>query len=118
MPDIRKIVAKTDRLTLVRRYQRAKDDKIRKEIVDICLRQRAFINNWDLVDGSARDILGPWLIPRSRAILTKLAKSRNVWDRRIARFSSYPRTHPISTRLTKCGVNSKNTKITVYSGAV
>jgi 3-methyladenine DNA glycosylase AlkD len=123
VPDIRKVVAQSDGLTfdkvvlslhskiheerllalliMVRRYQRAKDDKTKKEIVDVYLRERAFINNWDLVDGSARDILGPWLISRSRAILTRLAKSRSVWDRRIAVLTTFAfiRQNDFSTTL-------------------
>lgn len=44
----------------------------------------AHINNWDLVDASAPAIVGGWLATRSRAPLRKLAKSRSLWERRIA----------------------------------
>jgi len=44
----------------------------------------AGINNWDLVDTSAPYIVGQYLLNRPRAILRKLAKSRNLWERRIA----------------------------------
>ena len=42
------------------------------------------INNWDLVDTSAPYIVGRHLLSRSRRILHRLAKSSNVWERRIA----------------------------------
>jgi 3-methyladenine DNA glycosylase AlkD len=44
----------------------------------------AGVNNWDLVDTSAPYIVGEYLLTRSRAILRKLAKSSNLWERRIA----------------------------------
>ena len=42
------------------------------------------INNWDLVDGSAADIVGAHLFDRNHQPLYKLAKSKNLWERRIA----------------------------------
>ncbi len=42
-------------------------------------------NNWDLVDNSARDILGAYLYQKGNtAILDRLARSANLWERRIA----------------------------------
>ena len=42
------------------------------------------INNWDLVDLSAAAIVGGWLQDRPRTPLTRLARSRSLWERRIA----------------------------------
>lgn len=42
------------------------------------------INNWDLVDLSASRIVGGFLEKRNRAVLYRLAKSKNLWERRIA----------------------------------
>jgi len=42
------------------------------------------VNHWDLVDTSAAKIVGAYLLNRPRAILRKLAKSANLWERRIA----------------------------------
>jgi 3-methyladenine DNA glycosylase AlkD len=42
------------------------------------------VNNWDLVDLSAPSILGPYLAGTERSLLYKLARSRNVWERRVA----------------------------------
>ncbi len=47
------------------------------------------VNNWDLVDSSAHLIVGPWLEDRSRKVLCRLAKSRGLWERRIAIMSTY-----------------------------
>ncbi len=64
------------------------DERLREEIVRLYLRNTSRINNWDLVDGSARPILGEYLKTRPRTILRKLAKSKSVWERRIAIIST------------------------------
>lgn len=46
------------------------------------------VNNWDLVDLSAPGIVGAHLETRSRALLDKLAKSKRLWERRIAIIST------------------------------
>lgn len=43
-----------------------------------------WINNWDLVDGSAPHIVGQHLLKRDRKILYQLANSNSLWERRIA----------------------------------
>jgi 3-methyladenine DNA glycosylase AlkD len=53
------------------------------------LANTTYINNWDLVDGSAPYIVGEYLLTRPRAILRKLAKSSNLWERRIAIVSTF-----------------------------
>lgn len=56
----------------------------RREIVRFYLGHTDRVNNWDLVDLSAPHILGAWLLDRPRGGLTRLAGSRNLWERRIA----------------------------------
>jgi 3-methyladenine DNA glycosylase AlkD len=51
--------------------------------------QRGRINNWDLVDSSAEYILGPWLFDRDRSLVTALAASDDVWERRIAIITTF-----------------------------
>jgi len=60
-----------------------------REIVDFYLEHTKYINNWDLVDLSAHYILGNYLINKNRKILLKLAKSKDIWERRIAIISTF-----------------------------
>jgi 3-methyladenine DNA glycosylase AlkD len=60
------------------------DDKTRDQVYRLYLRRTDRVNNWDLVDSSAPYIVGAHLLERSRAPLYKLARSKNVWERRIA----------------------------------
>jgi 3-methyladenine DNA glycosylase AlkD len=60
------------------------DEKVRKQVVAHYLRSTRFINNWDLVDGSAPYILGAYLCDHPRDMLYTLARSRDLWKRRIA----------------------------------
>lgn len=70
---------------LVGQFQRG-DESNKKAIYDFYMSHTGCINNWDLVDSSAGYIVGPWLEekPQKMKILTKLAKSDLLWDRRIA----------------------------------
>lgn len=68
---------------LVRQFARA-DDQHRARICALYLRKRRGINNWDLVDVSAGQILGPYLQTPRGARIRALGRSRNVWDRRMA----------------------------------
>jgi 3-methyladenine DNA glycosylase AlkD len=56
----------------------------RQEIFDAYLNNTRFINNWDLVDLSAPQIVGTHLADRERTRLIHLAKSSLLWERRIA----------------------------------
>ena len=68
---------------LVAQYETAADPD-RKIIVEFYLANTRGINNWDLVDASAPYILGEHLRTRSRRVLLRLAKSKSLWERRIA----------------------------------
>jgi 3-methyladenine DNA glycosylase AlkD len=70
-------------LILVEMFQRG-DEAVEKRVYDAYLAGTASINNWDLVDASAAQIVGGWLHSRSRAPLVRLARSRSLWERRIA----------------------------------
>lgn len=68
---------------LADRYARV-DARQQREIYDLFLRRSDRINNWDLVDISAPHVVGGHLRDRSRAPLRRLARSKSVWERRIA----------------------------------
>ena len=65
------------------------DHATRKQIYDLYLGNTRYINNWDLVDASAGSIVGGYLFDRSRAPLTRLARSKVLWERRIAIIATY-----------------------------
>jgi 3-methyladenine DNA glycosylase AlkD len=65
------------------------DQKKKKRIYELYLKNTGFINNWDLVDSSAHHIVGPYLIDKSKALLAELAQSDLLWERRIAIMSTF-----------------------------
>jgi len=54
------------------------------EIYACYMRNLSYVNNWNLVDSSAHLILGAYLYNRDKNKLIVLAKSNNLWERRIA----------------------------------
>ena len=61
----------------------------KNEIYDLYLAGTVHINNWDLVDLTAQHIVGHYLYGKDTAILTQLALSTSLWERRIAMLSTY-----------------------------
>lgn len=77
-------------LILVEHFKKAKkQEEVRREIVEFYLSNTNRINNWDLVDMSAKDILGEYLIDKDRSILYRLADSELLWDQRIAIIATF-----------------------------
>jgi 3-methyladenine DNA glycosylase AlkD len=75
-------------LTMVRRFARA-DAATRAALRASYLAHTAQINNWDLVDASAEHILGPEIGAEATPLLRRLARSRLLWERRIAMLATY-----------------------------
>ncbi len=73
---------------LIYQYQTG-GEQSKKDIYNLYLKSAKYINNWDLVDLSAPKIVGDFLLNRSRKVLYKLAKSENLWKRRIAILATY-----------------------------
>jgi len=69
-------------LFLVHMYRRG-DDSVRKRIHRAYLANTRYINNWDLVDASAHYIVGQHLDARNVSLLERLARSNDIWERRI-----------------------------------
>ena len=65
------------------------DDATRKRVYDLYLSNARYINNWDLVDLSAPQIVGGYQEGKSRRPLHRLAKSANLWERRIAILATF-----------------------------
>ncbi len=60
------------------------DDAYRRNVFDFYMRNTKLINNWDLVDCSAPQVVGGYLLDKSRKPLFQLTKSKSLWERRIA----------------------------------
>lgn len=56
----------------------------RKKVHRDYLANTRYINNWDLVDASAASIVGGHLEAGDIALLVRLARSKDLWERRIA----------------------------------
>jgi 3-methyladenine DNA glycosylase AlkD len=72
---------------LVLRFEKGGE---RKAILEFYLRNRQYVNNWDLVDCSAHKILGRAIYEglQDVAILDRMAVSDILWERRIAIIST------------------------------
>lgn len=70
-------------LILDDQFQRA-DETRRARIARAYLGSTKYVNNWDIVDSSAPQILGTYLLDKPRAVLYRLARSNNLWERRIS----------------------------------
>ena len=75
-------------LILAHQFDRA-DDAVRRAIYRTYLKNIRYINSWDLVDSSAPKIVGAFLWDKDRSLLFKLARSRNLWERRIAILATF-----------------------------
>jgi 3-methyladenine DNA glycosylase AlkD len=63
----------------------------RRQLLDLYLRRTDRVNNWDLVDASAPDVLGRAVlggVPTS--VLYRLARSSVMWERRISIVATLP----------------------------
>jgi hypothetical protein len=60
----------------------------RRLIFDYYLRNKNFVNNWDLVDTSCPGIVGNYLLNKDRSILYELVQENHLWSQRIAMVST------------------------------
>jgi 3-methyladenine DNA glycosylase AlkD len=62
-----------------------------KELFEFYLAHTSSINNWDLVDTSARDIVGAYIYANQELLLKldELANSNSLWERRIAMIATF-----------------------------
>jgi hypothetical protein len=63
-------------------------DGRRRELFDLYLRRHDRIDNWDLVDLAAPNVIGDYLLGRPRDVLDDLARSADPSERRTAIFST------------------------------
>lgn len=75
-------------LILIEQFKKA-DESEKEKIFNFYLDNTKNINNWDLVDLSAPNIVGDYLLNKPRDILYKLAQSNDLWEKRIAIISTF-----------------------------
>lgn len=75
-------------IILTLQYPRSAD---KKAIYELYIEElsKGYVNNWDLVDVTCRAVVGEYL-RNDRAKLYELAKSDNLWERRVAIISTFP----------------------------
>ncbi|TSC96213.1 MAG: putative DNA alkylation repair enzyme [Parcubacteria group bacterium Athens1014_10] len=78
----------TSLFILIAQYKKENARK-KEKIFNLYLKNARQINNWDLVDLSAPNIIGDYLLDKPKIILLKLAKSKNLWEKRIAILATY-----------------------------
>lgn len=75
-------------LLLVKKFEKG-DLRQKGKIYSLYLKNYRYINNWDLVDLSAPNIVGAYLLDKNRNLLYQWAKSPNLWKRRIAVLATF-----------------------------
>ena len=72
-------------IILTQKYQLAESNLAREEIYSFYMNNLNYVNNWNLVDSSAHLILGAHIFrSKDHVILENLAKSDDLWRRRIS----------------------------------
>ncbi|MBF0494053.1 MAG: DNA alkylation repair protein [Candidatus Omnitrophica bacterium] len=75
-------------LLLMHKY-RCADAGWQKKIYKAYLAHTKYINNWDLVDVSAKHVVGGFLMDKDRTPVHELAHSASLWERRIAVLATF-----------------------------
>jgi len=76
---------------LVGRFGSSVSEGERQEIYEtyMDLLNDGHVNNWDIVDSSAHQIIGGWLEDKNRGVLVELAGSGKLWNQRVAIMATY-----------------------------
>ena len=69
---------------LVERFERGDESERARIYAQFRNHTPRYVNNWDLVDTAAYRIVGAYLEARDRGPLYELARSRSIWERRVA----------------------------------
>ena len=76
-------------LLILVEHHRKGDADVKNKVYRIYLKNRQWVNNWNLVDSSAPHIVGCHLLQQDRSLLYELTQSRSLWDRRIAMLATF-----------------------------
>lgn len=82
-------------------YKRSTPEE-KQKVHEFYLNHTHYINNWDLVDSSAHHIVGTHLLenPQATKLLTQLAHSHDLWEKRIAIVATFAFIKQGQTQLT------------------
>lgn len=69
---------------LLWQYQKTKSQETKKGLISFYLNNLEWTNNWDLVDAISYKLLWDYLLDQPKELLYDLAKSENIWIRRIS----------------------------------
>jgi 3-methyladenine DNA glycosylase AlkD len=75
-------------LVMAERFERG-DERARSRVYRLYRKNLSRVNNWDLVDGSAPTIVGGYYADRDRSQLYRWARSKSLWERRIAILATF-----------------------------
>ncbi len=75
-------------IILVNKYKKADENK-KQDIFNFYIKNAKKFNNWDLVDVTCTHVVGNFLLDKNRQTLYNLAKSKNLWEKRISIVSTY-----------------------------
>lgn len=75
-------------LNLCEQFKKA-DEQKQTEIFNLYIGHTQYINNWDLVDLSAYQIVGNYLKSRDKSLLYRFAASDSIWEQRISIISTW-----------------------------
>ncbi len=98
-------------LILIEHYKKVSEDE-KEKIFSFYMKNAKQINNWDLVDLSAPNISGDFLLNKNKNILYDFAVSNNIWERRISILSTFAflRKHRFedTIKISKILINDKH----------
>ncbi len=75
-------------LILIRAYPRREAEE-QERIYTFYMDHLRHINNWDLVDLSAEHVVGAFLKDKSKKVLSRLARSTSLWERRVSILATF-----------------------------
>ena len=75
-------------IILVEKFKKAEEGE-KGNIFNFYLKNTKFINNWDLIDLTAPNIVGNFLLDKKRTLLYDLAESKDLWEKRISILSTF-----------------------------
>jgi 3-methyladenine DNA glycosylase AlkD len=75
-------------MLLVYKIEKAPQNEI-DEVAEFYLQNLKYVNNWDIIDSSCRFILAKHLEHRERHLLYDLARSKDLWEKRISIITCY-----------------------------